>query len=280
MAVGQSLRASLASITPTWLANVPGFRTLYSVAYVIALLGDCLREIAWEGQLAAYPGVGTPTAVEYMAPSRALIQGPAEPYETFVARLLAFRQTHDIDGSPQGLAAMIQAYLYQIGDLGTGVYPLVEVVDRAGHVALAIDDLGTLEVIHETRAWDWDESGGWVDGVGYHPPAVIDTWWADFWIIIQDPFVHYTSFSDPNWLAAWNSGDFTLDSLCPQQVVQDLTGIIGATKGLHMFDRCVIWTTNDTFAPTGLYGNASHNVNGVQAAQRIATNSYWDLCGN
>ena len=48
--------------------------------------------------------------------------------------------------------------------------------------------------------------GGWVDEHGYHAPAEVDGWWSDGWVLIQDPYTHYTGFSDPNWLAAWNSG--------------------------------------------------------------------------
>ena len=79
MAIGPSLRATLATYIPTWLANVPGLRNLFSLVWTVALLGDMLREIAWEGQLAAYPGVGTPTALPYIGASRGLVQGPLEP---------------------------------------------------------------------------------------------------------------------------------------------------------------------------------------------------------
>ena len=87
MAIGPSLRGTLGTYLPNWLQNVPGLRNLFSVLWTFALLGDGLREIAWQGQIANYPGVGTPTALPFMGATRGLIQGPTEPQAAFAARL-------------------------------------------------------------------------------------------------------------------------------------------------------------------------------------------------
>ncbi len=280
MATGPSLRATLSKYVPTWLANVPGLRNLFSIAWTFALFGDCLREIALEGQFAAYPGVGTPTANPLIGASRGLIQGPNESNALFAKRCIAFRAMWKTAGRAATLASNVQAYLVGTGNLGAGVYPVVMIVDRAGVAVTANADTSISEA---TITWDWDNLGGWVDGAGYHAPAeILGTvtgmpWWSDLWIVIEDPFTHYASFSDPAWLAAWNSGDQTIDSLCPQAVVQGLqVSIIEPLKGAHEYVRNVTWVPSVAgFTPTGYYGNSSRNVAGVQTPTRTIGNSYW-----
>lgn len=272
----RSLRAALASIVPTWITNVPGFRNVYSYLYVIALLGDCLREMAWEGQLAAYPGVGTPDALPLIGQSRALTQGPSEPDATFVQRCITYRQALVRAGSAIELGAQIQDFLVGLGTLGAGVYPVLAVIDRNGYTATLNADQS---VTISTQSWDWDDFGGYVDGTGFHPGSEVDGWWSDNWIIITDIFsTHYTSFSDTHWTGAYGSGDQTLDSLCPQSVVQGLMSLIAPWKGAHMYVRGIIWVPSVSafFAtPNGFWGNWSHNFSGPQVPTRTAAYSYW-----
>lgn len=277
MAIGRSLRAALASVVPTWLANLPGFRNLYAYCWSIALLGDCLREIAWEGQLAAYPGVGTPTALPYIGQSRGLTQGPSEANANFAARCIAFRDAWARAGSAESICEQIQSFLVGIGNLGAGVYPVVRIVDRQGN---AVTRNADQSFSYSTISWDWDELGGFVDDRGWRPPAQVDTWWADIWVLIQDPFTHWTGFSDVNWLAAWNTGDQTIDAQCPQSIVQAVLTLISTFKGEHSWVRAVVFAPNPTtVSPSGYWGNASHNFTGVQTAQRTASFSYWTPAG-
>jgi hypothetical protein len=277
MAIGQSLRASIASVVPTWLQNTPGFRNLYSYVYVLALLGDCLREIAWEGRMAAYPGVGTPTANPYIGASRGLLQGPNESNALFAARCLAFRSTWLGAGSQATLASTLQAYLVGTGSLGAGVYPVVKVVDRFGHTVTANADRSLTTT---TISWAWDSSGGWVDDARWESPFTLSSWTSDVWIVIQDPFTHYASFADTNWLNAWNTNDQTIDSLCSQAIVDGVYATIAAFKGAHFFVRNVTWVPNvAAFAPAGNIGNASLPIAGVQTRQRDPANAYWDPPG-
>lgn len=274
MAIGPSLRATLAKYVPTWLGNVPGLRRLYSILWTTALLGDGLREIAWQGQLAAMPGVGTTTALPLIAASRGLVQGPLEPDATFAKRCLNWLEAVALMGFPAGIVTQVQAYLISQGSLGVGNLPTVAFVDRAGNMT-AISSSGV--ITRSTVSWDWDEIGGWVNGDGYLGPLTVEQRWTDGWVLIQDPYTHYTGFSDANWLAAWNSGDQTVDSLTPQQVVGGVTSIVSAWRGAHVYIRCVVWCPDPlTFTPTGKYGNASLNVAGTQTAQRAVGDSYWE----
>lgn len=271
--IGPGLRETLSTYLPTWLGNVPGFRNLYAILWTAALLGDCLREVAWEGQLAAYPGVGTRTALPLIGASRALIQGPTEPDDVFAVRAIAWRDNAEAMGSSTGIAKNVQAFLNGQGSLGPGVLPVVRVIDRNGDTTTANAD-GT--ITYGSVTWTWDDLGGWVDGGAYREPSEVVGYWSDQWIVIEDPYTHYTSTSDPAWLAAWNSGDQTFDSLTPQAVVNGIMSILRTWKGAHEYERCVVWAPDPTtFAPTGYYGNASRNVSGLQTPSRDPALSYW-----
>jgi hypothetical protein len=273
MAIGASLRATLARYVPTWLGNVPGLRNLYSVLWTFALISDCYREIAWEGQLAAYPGVGTPTALPLIGASRGLVQGPGESNAAFAVRAREWLTAVAEMGNAEGLVLQVQAYLVGQGSLGAGVYPVVIMVDRNGNTTTANADQ-TITV--GSVSWNWDESGGWVGPDWYHLPVEVDGWWSDSWLIVEDPFTHYTGFSDANWLAAWNSGDQTVDSLTPQFVVSSVEAIVDTWKGAHAYIRCIVWTPNpSSFVPNGFYGNWGDTQAGTYAPRRDGTLSYW-----
>jgi hypothetical protein len=273
MAIGPSLRATLATYLPTWLGNVPGLRYLFSLAWTIALLGDGLREIAWEGQLATYPGVGTPTALPYIGASRGLVQGPLEPDAHFAVRCRNWLTAAATMGSAEAIVREVQAYLVAQGSLGAGIYPIVAFIDRRGNKTTANADQSITESL---IAWDWDELGGWVDGSGYNSPATVTGWWSDGWLLIQDPYTHYAGFGDPNWLAAWDSGDQTIDSLTPQAIVSAIESLVDTWKGAHVYVRCIVWCTSPgAFVPTGYYGNCSRNIAGLQTRVRNGAFSYW-----
>jgi hypothetical protein len=273
MVIGDSLRGTLAKYVPTWLGNVPGLRNLFSLLWTIALQGDMLREWAWEGQLAAYPGVGTPSALPYIGMSRGLVQGPNESNALFAKRLIAWLTTVQGMGSPVGLVLQVQAYLIGQGSLGAGAYPVVSYVDRAGNMTTANTDQSTTRSI---VSWDWDEIDGWTDNVGHKPANTVDSYWSDGWLLIQDPYTHYTGLTDPNWLAAWNSGDQGVDSMCPQAVATALASIVNTWKGAHVYVRCIVWCPSPTaFTPNGTYGNWSANVGGNQTGTRNGAYAYW-----
>lgn len=273
MSIGASLRGTLATYCPTWLGNVPGLRNLFSVLWATALLGDGLREIAWEGQLAAYPGVGTSTALQLIGASRGLVQGPFETNAHFGVRCRNWLSIVSEMGNAGGLVTQVQAYLVGQGSLGSGVYPIVSFVDRAGNLTTANADESITE---SSISWDWDDVDGWVDGMGFQPPTTVEGYWSDGWLIIQDPYTHYSGFSDPNWLAAWDSGDQTVDSLTPQAIVAAIEAMVESWKGGHVWIRCIVWCPDPaTFSPAGVYGNWSNGSTGTQVATRTPGNSYW-----
>jgi hypothetical protein len=273
--LGPSISGTLSTWVPTWMGNVPGLRNLYWFLWTIARLGDSLREIVWEGQLAAYPGIGTPDALPFIGASRGLVQGPLEPDALFAARCIDWLATNGQRGDPVQLVEQLQAYLVSQGSLGSGVFPVICFIDRAGNRTTIH---ANNSVSQDQVSWNWDENVGWTDDVGHKDVTVIDNWWSDGWLIIEDPYTHYTGFSDSNWLSAWNSGDETVDSLCPQEVVAGVQSIVDNWKGCHVYVRCIVWTSDPVAfhsTPGGNWGNWSVNSSGEQEASRIGTLSYW-----
>jgi hypothetical protein len=278
------LRNALAGMVPPWLANRAGLNTGYKVLYTVALLGDTLIETSWEGLLATFPGVGTLTALDLHAQSRGLLQGPNEPDASFVQRLIAWLVTWEQAGSAEILAQQIQIYMIGQGTLGTGVMPVVRIVDRNGNWVIANSD-GTITTT--SAPFDWDETLGWVDDVGQNPGATVSEWWSDMWIVIAPPtgsspiYPLYTSTSDPAWLANFN-GPKTLacGHQAPLNVVNGIDTLIATWKGAHVWIRCVIWPGDSTsFSPStptadGTFGNFSKNVGGTQVQGRNATARY------
>lgn len=276
--MGPSLRSLLPKIVPTWLSNTPAYRRLYSILWATSAQGDVLRQQALEGQLAAYPGVGTPTALPYIGASRLLLQGPSESNATFATRCIQWLKAAASIGSPAGLCLAVQAYLVGEGSLGGGVYPVVAFIDRAGNLTVANADQTTTR---SKISWNWDGVDGWVNGDGYHPPFTMTSWGSDGWLIVQDPYTHYTGFTDSNWLLAWNAGTATVDSLCSQRVVQGIQSIVTIYKGAHIYVRQICWVPDvaaflSSSAPDGTYGNYSHCTAGAQRNTRTASYSWWE----
>lgn len=279
------LRNAINSVVTNWMANAPGINTAFKYLYTVALLGDCLLEQAWEGFLAALPGVGTPTANPLIAQSRGLLQGPNEPDASFIDRLIAFLVAWEQAGSAEILAQQIQSYLCGQGILGAGVYPIVRVVDRNGNWAIANADQSTTFV---SAPWDWDEVTGADDGKMAQPPVVLETWWADMWIVVAPPsgstpiYAYYTGTSDVHWLANFGpNAKLGGGHQVPLSVSNAIIGLIATWKGEHSWFRAVIWATDSTsFSPStptadGTYGNWCKNVGGVMTPGRSSSARYW-----
>jgi|HubBroStandDraft_5_1064220.scaffolds.fasta_scaffold109379_2 hypothetical protein len=266
-----------------WLANVPGANTGFKIAYSIARIGDLLIETAWEGMLAAMPGVGTPTALPLIAQARGILQGPSESNASFVQRLVAWLTTWAQAGSAEILAQQIQSFLVGQGTMGAGIYPIVRVVDRSGNWVIANADQSLTLVTGVP--FPWDNIGGW----DYHPGAAVSGWWSDMWIIVAPPtgsepiWPLYTGTSDPAWLNNFGANKATLGGghQAPLSIAQSVLSLIATWKGAHTWFRAVIWPSNPTdFSPgsvtaDGSFGNWSKNVGGVQTPDRLASARYW-----
>jgi hypothetical protein len=275
----KGLRDALASQVPKWLANRPGRNVGYRFLFAIAIMFDALLEMFRQSLLAAWPGLGTPTAIPAIADMRGLIQGPTEPTSIFQGRLVGWLDAWAEAGSASSLARQIQAYLIGQGNLGAGVLPIVRIVDRSGNWTIANADGSVTKTT--TAAFDWDTVLGADDGSGHQSGATVAAWWSDMWIVIAPPsgttpiYTRYTSTSDPAWLANFGeSATLGGGMQIPLAVASDLRRIVAAWKGAHTYIRAIIWPSDATSyspgTPTvdGTFGDWGKNVAGIEVPAR------------
>jgi hypothetical protein len=245
---------------PKWLRSYFSARFIYSLLRPL----DILVEVLLQGLAAAFPGLGTPSALPFIGQSRGLIQGEAETNTSFAARLRAWLDAWRNAGADEQLALEIQAYI--------GNDPTVRVVNRAGFFVTAAPN-GTISFTSDP-AWNWDSVS--------NPERA--SWWSDLWIIITpSEFPIYANNADATWQATWgHSNGFGLGHQCSRRAVDAITGLVRRWKGAHTYVVAVIWVlpTNGNGPlfvpgnlglagnPDGTWGNWSKNVAGVQVASR------------
>jgi hypothetical protein len=277
-----AMRNALNAIVPNWLSNRPLLNTGFKFLWSLAVIADCLIETCGEGFMAAFPGVGTNTALPYIGQARGLIQGPNEPNSSFITRLQNYLTAHNNQGSPQELVTQLQAYLTP----KTGAFPTVRIVDRSGNWC----SISPTQVISETvdATWNWDNTT-----YPWHSNGTQPKWWGDIWIIINpSSYSTFTSLSDANFIAAFeNSGNGNgFDQMCGRQDVSNILQIVKDWRGGHNYVQAIIWCTDPaifvpgslstTGNPTGIQGNWSTTVSGVRVPSRAVTTSggtirYW-----
>src|SRR4029077_5191596 len=99
----RNLRHSLKAYTPRWLSDRQGFQVGYSVLYTLAAVLDIFLEVQLQGQLAALPGLGTPTALPLIGFSRGLLRGFSESDVSYSQRLPQWLDFWRCAGRPVGM---------------------------------------------------------------------------------------------------------------------------------------------------------------------------------
>lgn len=259
---------ALRRILPPWLsarferALSVGFR--YLAALTLAL--DAAADVLTQGLLARFPGLGTPTALELIGRSRALIRNQGESDEAYAARLRNWLEIHKEAGSQLQIARSIHEYLR--------TRPRVRVVNRAGRFVTVNAD-GSVEIYD--GAWDWDS----VSNPERNDPA--EPWWSDLWVIV------YTSEEQwrarPGGLGDLEGDDgFALGHLATREEVDAILGLLAQWKAQHSRIRAVIWCPNPSLfdpmnpatLPDGTWGDWAITVGGSCIASRNPTCRYWE----
>jgi hypothetical protein len=99
----RNLRHSLKSYTPRWLSDRLGLQRGYSVLYTLAAVLDIMVEVQRQGEIAALPGVGTPTALPLIGFSRGIMRGFTEGDTSYEQRLVQWLDLWRTAGRPVGL---------------------------------------------------------------------------------------------------------------------------------------------------------------------------------
>ncbi|HVH51723.1 MAG TPA: hypothetical protein VM690_06230 [Gaiellaceae bacterium] len=268
-------RTALRDLLPNWSSNRPGKNVGFKTKWSIASTLDIALEILLQGINAWGPGSpnATRTSLPYHAQTRGLIQGEAETYDAYTARLRSwigpFPYTADIwsnMGKTELLAQAIQTFLSN--------NPVVRVIERiystSGSTSaqwVTANTDGTTSLV--TAAWDWDSISGWTDPTTTYTGATTRGFWSDLWIVVEPP----------TWSVTGGTGRGQAVSLAERDAILSL---LDQYKGPHCFCRAIIWSYDTTkFTPTnptadGNYGNwGKPDGSGNTIAARDPSARYW-----
>ena len=118
-------RSSWPDLCPPWLTQ--GNARLYM--YTLQTLSDLLVDKMNQAIHFRLPGKGDPTQIPFLAHDRALVQGPAEPPDSFVARLEGYGEAWGKAGSRVAVLEQLQAYLQ---GLQPGIAPQTPILTIVG----------------------------------------------------------------------------------------------------------------------------------------------------
>jgi len=247
-----TFRDQVRRILPVWLQDriQNGLTVGYRLMWALAWLLDAAMELFVQGSQARFPGVGTPTALPYLARDRKITRSPADTDESFAVRLKTWRQQWGTAGDMLSIARRVQEYL--------PTHPRVRVVSRAGHwLTLETDGSYT----RTTAAWDWDSVSN---------PSRSGHWW-NIWVIVYGP-----TYADAG---VWGTADgqlwgepFGFGLEIPEDQSSALRTILHEWKSAHTTIRAVIFTDDatdfdpddlgGTLHPDGTWGEWAKNVAG------------------
>lgn len=273
----------LAAIVPWWLSDRdkvdPGKNVAYRFLWVVATSVDAMIDRLVESRFAAFPGLGTPTALERIAEGRGMIRGIGETDEDFAARLLLWLDRARELGSARSIVRAVHEYLED--------RPTVVFVSRSK------DDNGTIVPPNYTKiengvistipgtlanAWDWDSVS--------HPERA-GNWW-DFWLIV------YKTTPAPQWPVRvgtfgtdWAFGDDQLGigHGCSREEVDAVRRLVAYHKSASAYCRSIIWIddpasfdiTTGTGLPNGNWGAWGTTGSGARVlSDRNLNFRYWE----
>jgi hypothetical protein len=264
-----SFRETVRRILPPWLLDRPptktvGFRLLYGIIAVL----DASMQALGEGMRAAFPELGTPTALGYHGRDRRIVRGPTAGAAYYAAQLLDWLKLWRAAGSAYAVTRALQTFLAPASHV-------VRVVTRDG-VWWTLEADGTISYAKTSPTnWNWDSVS--------HPDNQ-DRYW-DFWIIVYDPSIP----TDGTWtdVGAWG-----IDKSFGQDIsitdVETIKTLIRQWKGAHAHPVCLIWSydgaafdpeapAGDLSLPDGTWGNWSKDDSGNRMRSRFDTARYWEV---
>jgi hypothetical protein len=277
-------RHALAKYTPKWLSNRPGLQNAWKTLWAIALVCDGLYAIVLQGLYAAFPNLGTTTALPLIGQSRGIVQGPFESNLSFAARIAAWRSMWWSLGSDEVLCQQVQAYTQS-----SSAKPTVRVVTRGWNGSgpnwhwTSLSPSGVFTYVTGVPLpWDTNSNPTWSEG-----PS---PFFSDLWIII-DGFTWAaetrslaTLSAAYGSLAAWAASNTSIGLLMAPDYGRALAGIVAQCVPPHANVRSLIITmtpgdydpTNPSSIPPNGYCEAwAYQVTGTTAVpQRPSGDRY------
>ncbi len=235
MSVRLRFRDALRSALPVWLLDRPDLEVGYIIEWALTAILDDAQDFIMQGVQAAWPGVGTPTALPYIGRTRGITRGIGETDAHYEARLRAWIEAH---ANARTIQLAVELHEYLPGN------PRVRVIAR-GKPALSIlphwvsvDTDGSVAI--DDAAWNWDSVS--------NPERA--AWWSDLWIIV---------YPSPYTFRAGTLGGLPLadDGVgiglnIPHAVADGVRSILAEWKGAHSRIRAVLFCTDATaYVPGG-----------------------------
>lgn len=190
-------RDSWYSLATPWLST----GTAEKYMYTMQLATDLLLEKMNQAIKIRLPGQGDPSQLPYLAHDRGLVQGPAEPNASLVARLQNSFAAWGLAGSARAVLEQLQAYMQNLQPGVPSSYPLATIVSstptRTNWSQLYQGDaLGALPTVTTVRPanFSWSANEG--------------TWWS--WLILPMALVPAAqSGTNSALMASAAGGSFT-----------------------------------------------------------------------
>jgi hypothetical protein len=255
----------------------PGFRTGFSVIASMAITCDLLVEGALQALQSAWPGIGTPTALPYLAKDKGFVCGPMQSDDALARLLRRALGIHRTSGNAYSISLVVASYL------GNDVP--VWTVNRAGTWTRLI--LGTTP---QTWAWSvpgwepestvslWDVGSYWIWDWDSISNPERSQWALDVWMAAQDPRLDAGTWGDD--ASVWGE-DGAFGHGWTSDDKDALSMLIRKWTPPHCYLDTFIWYTNPDFfdaigIPDGTWGSwAIDDGTGHWVASRDLTCRYW-----
>jgi hypothetical protein len=257
----RGFRHAIRSYVPNWLSSRPELFVGFALLYVLAAVLDIFWEWSFQGLQAAFPGLGTPTALPLIGYSRGILRGEAETDASYASRLLPWITTWTGAASSIVLAQQIRAYLAN--------HPTVRIVNRAGFW-VTVDSGGTISTA--TSPWDWDSVSNPERNIPGFP------WWSDLWIIVYPTEWPITGTNLASLVGVWGTSQGVgLGHQVPRSAVDAIRTLVGQWRGAHCWIEAIIWSYDATLFvpgspvagdPDGTWGNWHKLAGGVAVPAR------------
>lgn len=209
------LSDGLERIVPWWMRKRPRLEHAYKYLWASAAMCDALIDALMQGVQAAWPGYGTPTALDEIGATRGIVRGLSDTNADYALRLRGWLDDAQRWGSDEDIARDLHNYLRG--------RPMVRVVDRNGQWT-EVNAAGALRTF--TAPWDWDSLT--------HPNAATERP-TDIWIVVYGSAYEH----QPSWAALDSTHGIGHD--VPLIESEQAIAILKESKPAHNFIRCVIW---------------------------------------
>lgn len=244
----------------------PSFKnTGFKFVWTFGLAFDALLELAMQGAQAAFPGLGTPTALPLIGRARGILRGSSVSDDAYAAQLQNWLPTLKARGQAWEVLRSIRAVVGPVK---------CRVVDVGGNW-WTIDAAGTESLVQLPGSWVWDDKPlsddqrAWV--IIYAPEGWEDCQeWLNYWLGADYPYG-----------GNLEGGNYTIGQTCGFDLAEDIRAQIRISKPFHVrvvtiiiaFDPDSFDPNNPSTWPDATWKNFT--TGNPPVLSRVETARYW-----